>query len=153
RGAFGMPRVDVVDNGIDRTYFEAVRPCREDGHILFLGSLEWLPNLDAARLLLDSIFPAVRATVPTARLSIVGRTPPPGRAGRTAEAPGVPLHADVPDVRPFLARCAVFAVPLRSGGGSRLKILEALACATPVVSTRVGAEGLRLDAGRHLVVV
>src|SRR5436853_5918681 len=67
--------------------------------------------------------------------------------------PGVELHADVADVRPFLAECGVMAVPLRIGGGSRLKILEALACGLPVVSTRVGAEGLCLTPGRDLVVV
>ena len=63
------------------------------------------------------------------------------------------LHADLPDVRPQLARCGMMVVPLRIGGGSRLKILEALATNTPVVSTRVGAEGLELEPGHHLTVV
>jgi glycosyltransferase involved in cell wall biosynthesis len=65
----------------------------------------------------------------------------------------VTVHADVPDVRPHLAACAALVVPLRIGGGSRLKILEALAAGTPVVATRVGAEGLHLEPGRHLTVV
>jgi glycosyltransferase involved in cell wall biosynthesis len=84
---------------------------------------------------------------------LVGRHPPEALRRRVASSPGVELHADVPDVRPYLAECGLLVVPLRVGGGSRLKILEALACGTPVVSTRVGAEGLCLEAGRHLSVV
>lgn len=154
RERFGVDRVDVVDNGIDRSYFEAApEGPRESGRVLFLGSFEWRPNLDAVGLLLDRIFPEVLASEPTARLVLVGRNPPEGLARRVGELRNVELHADVPDVRPFLAGSGVMAVPLRIGGGSRLKILEALACGLPVVSTRVGAEGLRLEPGRHLTVV
>jgi glycosyltransferase involved in cell wall biosynthesis len=153
REHFGVESVDVVDNGIDRPYFEGVQAAGSPGTLLFLGSLEWRPNLDAARLLLDSIFPAVRAAAPEARLVIVGRNPPPWLAERVRGVAGVELHGNVADVRPFLVSSGVLAVPLRIGGGSRLKILEALACGLPVVSTRVGAEGLSLEPGRHLVVV
>ena len=86
-------------------------------------------------------------------MQIVGRNPPEWLAQRVAAAPGAELHASVPDVRPFLTACSALAVPLRIAGGSRLKILEALACATPVVATRIGAEGLRLTDGEHLTVV
>ncbi len=120
---------------------------------MFLGSLDWRPNRDAVALLLERIFPAVRAREPAAQLSIVGRNPPVALQSQIAARPGVQLHANVADVRPFLNGCAVMAVPLRIGGGSRLKILEALACGLPVVSTRVGAEGLCLEPGRHLTVV
>ncbi len=153
RTLFGVDRVDVVDNGIDRSYFEEVRPTGAPGTLLFLGSLDWRPNLDAVGLLLDRVFPAVRAEVPDTRLVIVGRSPPEWLAQRVRGLAGVELHADVADVRPFLAASGALVVPLRIGGGSRLKILEALACGLPVVSTRVGAEGLCLEAGRDLVVV
>jgi glycosyltransferase involved in cell wall biosynthesis len=150
---FGVGAVDVVENGIDRAYYETVGRNHKAETILFLGSLDWRPNLDSARLVLDDIFPAVRRVEPSARLLIVGRTPPPWLVQRAAATPGVELHADVADVRPYLAESGVMAVPLRIGGGSRLKILEALACGLPVVSTRIGAEGLELHNGRHLVVV
>jgi glycosyltransferase involved in cell wall biosynthesis len=153
RGGFGTDRVDVVDNGIDRAYFESVAPAREGDRIVFLGSFEWRPNLDAVGLLLDEIFPKVLAAVPSAKLDLVGRNPPESLARRVLDLPNVELHANVPDVRPFLARSGVMAVPLRIGGGSRLKILEALAAGLPVVSTRVGAEGLRLTSGRDLAIV
>jgi glycosyltransferase involved in cell wall biosynthesis len=142
RDDFGQPNVDVVANGIDRGFFEHVRGERDRKRILFLGALDWRPNLDAVRLLLDSIFPRVLAQEPGARLVVVGRNPPAHLVESARQMPGVELHADVRDVRPFLASSGVMAVPLRIGGGSRLKILEALACGLPVVSTKVGAEGL-----------
>ncbi len=151
RKQFGKHQVDVVDNGIDRAYFEAVRPDRDPKRILFLGSLSWRPNLDAVNLLLDQIFPLVRAEEPLARLCLVGRHPPEGLLRRIQAMEAVELHADVPDVRPFLGDCGVMTVPLRIGGGSRLKILESLATGLPVVSTKIGAEGLELTAGQDFV--
>jgi glycosyltransferase involved in cell wall biosynthesis len=151
RDHFGQPRVDVVDNGIDRAFFEQVSGRRDPRRILFLGALDWRPNLDAVALLLDRIFPQVRAQAPEAALWIVGRNPPPSLVQRVAQVSGAVLHADVPDVRPYLAEAAVMTVPLRIGGGSRLKILEALASGLPVVSTRVGAEGLALLPDEHYV--
>ncbi|HEX4613066.1 MAG TPA: glycosyltransferase [Urbifossiella sp.] len=153
RERFGVEAPAVVENGVDTEYFRPQRDVdRDPARVLFLGSLDWRPNLDAVRLLLDDIFPKVRAAVPTATLAVVGRHPPDWLRAAAAATPGVHLAADVPDVRPFLATCGMLAVPLRIGGGSRLKILEALATATPVVSTRVGAEGLTLTPGRDLVV-
>jgi glycosyltransferase involved in cell wall biosynthesis len=151
RTQFGQPNVDVVDNGIDRAFFEHVQGQRDPARILFLGALDWRPNLDAVRLLLDKIFPQVRRQEPTAKLWIVGRHPPANLIERARQTPGVELHANVADVRPFLGESGVMTVPLRIGGGSRLKILEALACGLPVVSTRVGAEGLLLNPGEDYV--
>jgi glycosyltransferase involved in cell wall biosynthesis len=152
RKDFGVTRVDVVENGVDTAYFRPEAARRRPGRLLFLGSLDWRPNLDGVGRLLDDVFPAVRAAEPDATLDLVGRNPPAWLRRRAAESPGVALHADVPDVRPFLAECALMVVPLRIGGGSRLKILEALAAGVPVVSTRIGAEGLCLEPGRDLTV-
>jgi glycosyltransferase involved in cell wall biosynthesis len=149
---FGTPPPDVVDNGVDTTYFRPMEMEREPAHLLFLGSLDWRPNLDAVTVLLNEIFPSVRAAEPSAHLSVVGRNPPAWLVQQIRERAAVTLHANVADVRPYLARCGVLAVPLRIGGGSRLKILEALACETPVVSTRIGAEGLHLVPGQDLQV-
>ena len=153
RERFGVGKAAVVENGVDTAYFRPQRDVdRDPARVLFLGSLDWRPNLDGVKLLLDDIFPQVRTAVPHATLALVGRHPPEWLRARAAATPGVELFADVPDVRPFLATCGMLAVPLRIGGGSRLKILEALASGTPVVSTRVGAEGLKLVPGRDLVV-
>jgi glycosyltransferase involved in cell wall biosynthesis len=153
RAEFGAGHVSVVDNGVDTAFFAPQDGVlREPKTVLFLGSLDWRPNLDAARVLLERIFPSVRAEEPSARLIFVGRNPPEWLARGVSVAAGVELHGSVPDVRPFLARSAVLVVPLRIGGGSRLKILEALASGLPVVSTTVGAEGLHLEPGDDLVV-
>ncbi|MCE9560478.1 MAG: glycosyltransferase family 4 protein [Planctomycetes bacterium] len=153
RDEFGATRTDVVDNGVDVGYFQPQHDVdRDPSRLLFLGSLDWRPNLDAVAILLDEIFPKVRAQMPTATLSLVGRRPPEWLKERAAITPGVRVFADVPDVRPFLATCGMLVVPLRIGGGSRLKILEALAMETPVISTRVGAEGLTLMPNRDLIV-
>jgi glycosyltransferase involved in cell wall biosynthesis len=153
RGAFGAPHVSVVENGVDTRYFRPAEVARDPGRILFLGSLDWRPNLDGVELLLRRVFPEVLAREPGARLWLVGRNPPDSLRRRVFVRDGVELHADVSDVRPFLHCSGVLAVPLRIGGGSRLKILEALSSGVPVVSTRVGAEGLCLEPGRHLAVV
>jgi glycosyltransferase involved in cell wall biosynthesis len=153
RRDFGVSRVEVVENGVDTSLFQPGEGWRDPGRILFLGSLDWRPNLDGVELLLERVFPAVRAAEPGATLCLVGRNPSDALRRKVEMTPGAQLHGNVADVRPFLAECGVMVVPLRIGGGSRLKILEALASGVPVVSTRVGAEGLCLEPGRHLTVV
>ncbi len=153
RDHFGGAHVDVVENGVDTAYFQPDSSQREPGQILFLGSLDWRPNLDAVDQLLATVFPALRSQETSARLCLVGRNPPDVLCRRVEATPGVELHANVPDVRPFLARSALMVVPLRIGGGSRLKILEAFAAGLPVISTRIGAEGLLGQDGHHLSLV
>ena len=154
RDTFGVRDPAVVDNGVDVAYFADTAAARapEARELLFLGSLDWRPNLDGIDVLLDRVMPLVLAQEPEARLTIVGRNPSAALARRIGELPYARLHADVPDVRPYLTRATALAVPLRIGGGSRLKILEATAAGVPVVSTRVGAEGLRFTAGRDLAI-
>ena len=149
REQFGVTAVDVVDNGVDPDYFHEVRGARNPYQVLFLGALDWRPNQDAVRFLLDEILPLTRAREPRVEVLIVGRNPPAWLIDRVSRCPRVHLQADVPDVRPYLAASSAMLVPLRIGGGSRLKILEALASGLPVISTRVGAEGLCLEPGRH----
>lgn len=149
----GTEQTEVVDNGVDVAHFRPQRDVDRDPYkVAFVGSLDWRPNQDAVKLLLDDIFPKVKAVEPRAKLSVVGRNPPDWMTDAAKRMPGVSVFGSVPDVRPHLATCGMTVVPLRVGGGSRLKILESLATATPVVSTLVGAEGLRLEPGKHLTV-
>lgn len=152
---FGVTNPAVVDNGVDVGYFASTATARrpDPKQILFLGSLDWRPNLDGIDVFLTRVMPQVLAAEPGAHLSVVGRNPPQSLIRRLRRESNVELHADVKDVRPYLARSAVMAVPLRIGGGSRLKILEAIASGLPVVSTRIGCEGLIFEPGRDLSVV
>jgi glycosyltransferase involved in cell wall biosynthesis len=150
RSDFGIERVHVVDNGVDLSYFRPADSPRKPNRLLFLGSLDWRPNLDALDQFLTHVFPPLRQAWPAVECAVVGRNPSSVLKRRIEGMPGIQLHADVADVRPFIAESALMVVPLRIGGGSRLKILEALAMGLPVVSTRVGAEGLCISDGQHL---
>jgi polysaccharide biosynthesis protein PslH len=140
----------VVPNGVDPDAFRPGTTEPESGPILFNGVLDYRPNLDAAVYLVDNILPLVRSLYPEARLTIVGR----GHAADRdrLQRPGVTVTGEVPDVRPFLARAAVVVVPVRSGGGTRLKVVEGLAMAKPMVSTSIGCEGIDVVHDRHLLI-
>lgn len=145
-GAVARPRASlVVPSGIEPA---PPLPLPDEPEVLFVGSLAHLPNQQAVRWLLGEIWPALRARVPGAHLTIVGRDPPPALAA-LAQVGGVTLAANAPDVRPYYARARAVVVPLRSGGGIRVKILEALAAGRPLATTRLGAEGLPLVPGEH----
>lgn len=146
---FGSAHVAVVANGVDLvTYTPHPESDADPRALVFTGSLDWRPNQDAARWFAERVHPALRREGPY-RLAVVGRRPP---AGFGADfPPEIAVVADVDDVRPHLAKASVVVVPLRVGGGSRLKILEAFAMGRPVVSTTLGAEGLAADDGRHLL--
>jgi len=119
--------------------------------VLFVGTLDWPPNGEAVRFLLDAIWPRVVAERPDARLTIVGR----GEqvfAGRAAALPGVTLTGLVPDVDEWFRRSRVMVVPLLAGSGMRVKILDAMARGVPVVTTPVGVEGIEARPGREVLV-
>jgi protein-tyrosine-phosphatase/glycosyltransferase involved in cell wall biosynthesis len=140
----------TVPTGVDTTRFVPAGACEEPGRLVFVGSMDWLPNEDAALYFIEAILPRVRRMAPQARLVVVGRNPSP-RLLAAAAAAGVRVTGTVEDVRPHLAAAAVCVVPLRVGGGTRLKIFEALAMGKAVVSTTIGAEGLPLQPGIHYV--
>ena len=148
-GASGAT-VHAVPTGVDASYFTPGGAAPVEPSIVFTGSMDWYPNEDAVLHFLKSILPRVRDQVPGASFSVVGRNPT-ARMRAAAEAAGARVTGTVPDVRPYLAEAAVYVVPLRIGGGTRLKIFEALAAGKAVVSTSVGAEGLPLVPGRHFL--
>src|SRR5262249_8448219 len=119
-------------------------------HLVFSGSMDWHPNEDAVIHFADNILPRIRRDVPEATFTIIGRNPG-ARVRELADRPGIRVTGTIDDVRPAIAEGAVYVVPLRAGGGTRLKIFEALAMGKAVVSTTVGAEGLALVDGEHFV--
>lgn len=143
-------RIAAIPTGVDTVYFRP-DPARErPRHLVFTGAMDWFPNEDGMLFFLDAILPRIRRAVPDVTLSIVGRAPS-ARLSAAAAAAGAAVTGTVPDVRPHVLEGAVSVVPLRIGGGTRLKIFEALAMGKAVVSTTVGAEGLPLDPGRHFL--
>jgi glycosyltransferase involved in cell wall biosynthesis len=141
--------VEVVPNGVEPVVGRDSGPAR-DGRLAFIGAMDWFPNQDAVRWMVDDILPLVRKRTPRVTLTLAGRNPP--RWMKRLSADGIRVTGTVEDVSPYLREAAVCVVPLRIGGGTRLKILEALAAGKPVVSTAVGAEGLDLRPGEEIVI-
>jgi sugar transferase (PEP-CTERM/EpsH1 system associated) len=147
-GALRAP-AHVVQTGVETDFFTPAPAGAERTHMVFTGSMDWLPNEDGMTYFCRDILPRIRQSEPDATLSIIGRAPTPA-VRKLAEIPGVEVTGRVDDVRPHIARGAVYVVPLRIGGGTRLKIFEAMSMAKAVVSTTVGAEGLPVTAGRDI---
>lgn len=147
----GATNAHLIPNGVDCAAFSEFPVGRPSAPpvILYLGALSWQPNAKAAEFLARDVMPKILDEHPDARLTIVGRNPGPD-VTTLARMPGVELHANVPDVGVFLRDSTIMAVPLDSGGGTRLKILEAFAAGLPVVSTPIGCEGIACAHGEHL---
>ena len=139
----------VVQTGVDTDYFTPASAAPERAHMVFTGSMDWLPNEDGMTYFCREVFPRIRQAEPKATLSIIGRAPTPA-VRKLAEIPGVDVTGRVDDVRPHIARGSVYVVPLRIGGGTRLKIFEAMSMGKAVVSTTIGAEGLPVTTGRNI---
>lgn len=144
----------VVPNGVDSAHFHpgAVQGDLGPATMIFTGTLDYRPNIDALRWFIGEVLPRIRARRRDARLLIVGRAALPAvQAMHDGEA--VELVGEVPDVRPYIDGSAVYIVPMRIGGGSRLKLLEALSMSAPVVSTPMGAEGIAgLESDKQLLI-
>ena len=148
----GGARACVVPNGVDLEYFSP-REARRSGNlgVVHVGGLNWPPNLQGASWLVEEVWPLVRRTLPNATLALVGRL---GEApvSRWQSRDGITLVGEVEDVRPYFAEASVSVVPLHVGGGTRLKILNAWAMGTPVVSTTKGCEGLPARGRDNLII-
>lgn len=142
-----VPPVTVIPICADP---EAVLPvARKKGvrRVTFLGGLHWLPNTQGILWFAQNVFPAIRARVPDAVLTVIGKNPPPGLAGDGVEVTGY-----VSELSPYLAETAAFVVPLYAGGGMRVKILDAWAWGLPIVSTTIGAEGINIADGENMLI-
>jgi len=147
------PRLEsvVIPNGVDVDCFHPnYQTVVSAEQLLFIGTYSYYPNLDAMHFFCQKILPFIRQKHPNVRLSLVGHDPPPELNQYAAQ--GVEVIGAVPDTRPYLEQANVFVVPLRVGGGTRLKILEAMAMGKPVVSTSIGAEGLQVTPGHDILI-
>jgi len=145
--------VEVVPNGVDTEYFSPGCPVPPDSnpYIVFTGAMDYPPNVDAARWFCNEILPVLQRNIPQIGLKIVGKNPHP-QVLELGKKKGVEVTGTVPDIRAYVAGSVALIVPLRSGGGTRLKILEAMAMERPVISTTVGAEGLEITPGSEILI-
>ncbi len=143
--------VEVIRNGVDLGYFRPVPPDRPvvPRSIIFVGGLSWYPNRKAVQWLLDEILPRLRARYPDVKATIIGRNPPPEFLEAAERDPGLTFTGFVDDIRPYVARAAVYACPIFDGGGTRLKILDTLAQQVPLVATAMAVEGVGVESEHH----
>jgi glycosyltransferase involved in cell wall biosynthesis len=150
REVYGCDSVAVIPNGIDVGYYDFETRGTGVNTLVFSASFDAFVNQDAVVYWMESIFPRILSKVPDVKMCFLGKDPP--RALTRYASDRVSFTGTVPDVRPRLSRAGVCVVPIRVAGGSRIKILEAMAAGLPVVSTPEGAEGLDVVPGEHLLI-
>jgi polysaccharide biosynthesis protein PslH len=145
RAMFGVDRVTAIPTGVDIEFFTPPDPAPEvDTDLVFVGAMDWRPNIDGVQWFVREALPLIRRVRPDCSLTIAGRNPAPSIAALAERDARIRVTGTVADIRPHMWRSAASIVPLRIGGGTRLKIYEAMAGRLPVVSTTVGAEGLEV---------
>jgi glycosyltransferase involved in cell wall biosynthesis len=146
-----LPPVEAIGNGADTTELAQIGPDPDDGIVLFTGTMTFPPNINGAIWLANDVWPHVLAEKPDARLKIVGRLPPASVLALSG-LNSVEVTADVPDMKPYFAEADVCLLPMLEGGGTRLKLTEAMAAGRAVVSTTNGATGVDVTNGEELLI-
>lgn len=149
---YGVSRVSAVPTGVDVEYFTPRGSTESATDLVFVGSMDWMPNIDGVIWFAKEILPLIRKKIPDCSVAVVGRTPGREVTELGERDAGIRITGTVKDVRPWLWESKAAIVPLRIGGGTRLKIYESMAARTPVVSTTIGAEGLEVTPGEDILI-
>ena len=144
-------RTHVIPNGVDLDYFEP-QSATQDIALIYTGGMNMFANKDAVLHLLNDIWPIIKESVPDVKFYAIGQDPPNELIEMSKDDPSIIVTGYVDDVRPFVARAAVYVVPLCVGGGTRLKVLDALAQAKAIVSTSIGCEGINVTDGVNIYI-
>jgi glycosyltransferase involved in cell wall biosynthesis len=148
----GKAEVDVIPTAVDLDFFSWAPPAAAPAQVptvAFTGSMDWAANVDGVEFFLGEVWPLVLRQIPNARFVVIGRNPPASLQRLASATQGVELTGFVDDVRPHVRGAQAFVIPLRVGGGTRIKAFEAMAMGCPVVSTAIGIEGLEVEPDRH----
>jgi glycosyltransferase involved in cell wall biosynthesis len=147
-----QPNISVVANGVDLEFFSKVKKqLPKDPTVLFVGTFKWLPNIEAVDEIVKKIWPSILKQLPSAKLKIVGFSPTE-KIKAYAKDPTIEVLGGIDDIRDAFATAHVLLAPIRSGKGTRYKVLEAMITGTPVVATTLAAEGLDLENGRDVLI-
>lgn len=133
----------LIPNGVDTNYFFPSNTVPKPYSLVFVGMMKYVPNYDGMNYFLDEIFPKILAKYPKATITIIGKNPPDSISRRANK--NIIVTGFVEDIRPYIKNASVYVVPLRMGGGTRLKIIEALALKKPLVTTSIGCEGIDIE--------
>jgi len=147
---FGVKNITAIPTGVNLEY-HAPQPTGHQTDLVFVGSMYWLANVDGVLWFVREVLPLIRRLRPECSVTIAGRKPPREISDLSAADPRIVVTGTVPDVRPYLWGAAASIVPLRIGGGTRLKIYESMAAKVPIVSTTIGAEGLERKDGENIL--
>lgn len=145
----GVPKY-LVPNGVDTSYFQPFKTQPVPNSMVFVGMMKYVPNYDGITWFLDEVFPKILEKTPDATITIVGKNPPQSISDRACK--NIIVTGFVEDTRPYIEKAAVYVVPLRMGGGTRLKIMEALAVKIPMVTTSIGCEGIDVVNGQSILI-
>jgi len=151
KSMFQVDRVLSVPTGVDVDFYRRNLETPITADLIFSGSMDWLANVDAMEYFLREVFPLIRQKRPETTITIAGRSPAASLVKAAEEAGNVTVTGTVPDIRPYLWSARVSIIPLRIGGGTRLKVYECMAAGLPIVSTTIGAEGLDYMPGKDLL--
>jgi glycosyltransferase involved in cell wall biosynthesis len=150
---FGLNNVlGHVETGVDIDYFGQYKREPKKHSLVFLGSMDWMPNIDGIEDFIKHCYPKIKRDLPEVTLTILGRNPPDKIRQLGDSDSSITVTGTVDDVRPYLASAAASIVPLRIGGGTRIKIFETMAAGLPVISTTIGAEGLPITHDENIMI-
>jgi glycosyltransferase involved in cell wall biosynthesis len=148
-----LPDIPVIPIAVDTRALQSISRMSGSVNILTMGTLHYPPNADGIRWFMQQVFPLIRQHVPEATLTVIGRNPPKDFLVRASQEPrSIQVTGYVPDLGPYLEQAAIMVVPVRAGGGMRVRILEAFARAIPVVTTTIGLEGIDARPGEDVLV-
>ncbi len=143
-------RVEEIPNGVDLEYFYPSNKEREEKSLIFAGGMNWYPNRDAMLFLADEIWPLLKKRIPDVKMTVIGMMPPERLIQLSKKDANFRATGYVDDVRPYIDKAAVYICPIRDGGGTRLKILDALAMAKPIVADPIACEGIDVIDGESV---
>jgi glycosyltransferase involved in cell wall biosynthesis len=145
------PEITDIPNGVDTKYFKSAGLKQNPYTIIFAGRMNWYPNVEAADYIVKEVFPLLKQRFPLAKLVLAGANPPQHLIKRSQENDGIQVTGFVDDIRPYIDQASVYVCPITDGGGTKLKILDALAMAKPIVASRIAAEGINVQDGKNII--